>query len=181
MRKKSEKTESFSELLRAGRIRVRVPRRGAVLGLGGLLALFCGAGALLLLAGAAFNLLRFDLAAALGFAAGTSVLVWATRLFARRRGLWACAAAGLAACVVWALYPYTLLPKCRLLWVLLQNDPYLLLKFDMTEVVCLAAAAIVLLLYLLAFVLHIGWAAYGLSVPFAVQTAALGKLPFWAV
>ena len=50
MRKKSEKTESFSELLRAGRIRVRVPRRGAALGLGGLLALFCGAGALLLLA-----------------------------------------------------------------------------------------------------------------------------------
>ncbi len=181
MRKKSEKTESFSELLRAGRIRVRVPRRGAALGLGGLLALFCGAGALLLLAGAAFNLLRFDLAAALGFAAGTSVLVWATRLFARRRGLWACAAAGLAACAVWALYPYTLLPKCRLLWVLLQNDPYLLLKFDMTEVVCLAAAALVLFLYLLAFVLHIGWAAYGLSVPLAVQTAALGQLPFWAV
>ncbi|MFR5142786.1 MAG: transglutaminase domain-containing protein [Acutalibacteraceae bacterium] len=181
MRKKSEKTESFSELLRAGRIRVRVPRRGAVLGLGGLLALFCGAGALLLLAGAAFNLLRFDLAAALGFAAGTSVLVWATRFFARRRGLWACAAAGLAACAVWALYPYTLLPKCRLLWVLLQNDPYLLLKFDMTEVVCLAAAALVLFLYLLAFVLHIGWAAYGLSVPLAVQTAALGQLPFWAV
>ena len=181
MRKKSEKTESFSELLRAGRIRVRVPRRGAAHGLGGLLARVCGAGALLLLAGAAFNLLRFDLAAALGFAAGTSVLVWATRLFARRRGLWACAAAGLAACAVWALYPYTLLPKCRLLWVLLQNDPYLLLKFDMTEVVCLAAAALVLFLYLLAFVLHIGWAAYGLSVPLAVQTAALGQLPFWAV
>lgn len=181
MRKKSEKTESFSELLRAGRIRVRVPRRGAALGFGGLFALFCGAGALLLLAGAAFNLLRFDLAATLGFAAGTSVLVWATRLFARRRGLWACAAAGLAACAVWALYPYTLLPKCRLLWVLLQNDLYLLLKFDMTEVVCLAAAALVLFLYLLAFVLHIGWAAYGLSVSLAVQTAALGQLPFWAV
>ena len=76
-------------------------------------------------------------------------------LFARRRGLWACAAAGLAACAVWALYPSTLLPKCRLLWVLLQNDPYLLLKFDMTEVVCLAAAALVLFLYLLAFVLHL--------------------------
>ena len=80
MWKKSGKTESFSEPLRAGRIRVRETARRAPLGLAGLLALFCGAGAVLLLADAAFNLLVFDCGTALLFAAGTSVLVWATRL-----------------------------------------------------------------------------------------------------
>ena len=42
MWKKSGKTESFSEPLRAGRIRVRETARRAPLGLAGLLALFCG-------------------------------------------------------------------------------------------------------------------------------------------
>lgn len=181
MRKKSEKTESFSEPLRAGRIRMRVPHRGAMLGLGGLLALFCGAGALLLLAEAAFNLLRFELLKPLCFAAAASVLVWTAHLFARHRALWACAAAGLAAGAVWMLHPLTLLPKCRLLWVLLQNDPYMLLKFDMTEVICLAASALVLLLYLLVFAARAGWTVYGLSLPLAAVTASLGRFPFWAV
>ena len=145
MWKKSGKTESFSEPLRAGRIRVRETARRAPLGLAGLLALFCGAGAVLLLADAAFNLLVFDCGTALLFAAGTSVLVWATRLFARHRGLWACAAAGVAALAVWLWRPDLLRPKWQLLWSLAWNDPHALVKFDMTEILCLAAVAVVLL------------------------------------
>lgn len=181
MWKKSGKTESFSEPLRAGRIRVRETARRAPLGLAGLLALFCGAGAVLLLADAAFNLLVFDCGTALLFAAGTSVLVWATRLFARHRGLWACAAAGVAALAVWLWRPDLLRPKWRLLWSLAWNDPHALVKFDMTEILCLAAVAVVLLFYLLAFVFRIGWAAYGLTIPLLAAAASLGVLPLWSV
>ena len=43
--------------------------------------------------------------------AGTSVLVWATRLFARHRGLWGLAAAGVAALAVWLWRPGPAAPE----------------------------------------------------------------------
>ncbi len=178
---KSKKTESSSETLRVGSVSVREAARHAPLGLTGLAALFCGAGAVLLLAEATFNLLVFDCRIALLFTAGTSVLIWVTRLFTRYRGLWACVAAGVAALAVWRWEPDALLPRCRLLWRLTLENPYALSELDMTQVICLAAVVFVLLLYLVAFVFRLSWIAYGVSLPFTILAAALGRLPFWPV
>lgn len=182
MRKRLEKTKLQSEPVRLGRIRVQTEKRRMTWDIAGLLALFCGAAGLLALAESVFNLLVFERTAVLLWTGIACALVWGTRLVSRRRLLWTLPAVAAAALGIWLWKPLTLLPKIRLLVLLVLNDPWRLLQFDMTEVICLAAVLLVGFLCITAFGFGAGWIAYGLSVPLLVLGAAADRLPpFWAV